>query len=202
VIHHTHIHWVPCSKYFLTLDAIYDRLASSGYTNINKHPIPDTHDIITPSTPSHATLLPPTTLIPDTTLLLIADPKDSTTTLLTYHHLCPEIYTFSPQTSSLTLSSPATNFALRRRYVAVNKARDAGTIGIIVGTLGKGGYLDLITLLRKMVLERGKKPYLLSLGKLNPAKVANFSECDVFCIIACPESTVVDSRVSHRSYCG
>jgi diphthamide biosynthesis protein 2 len=179
----------------LTLDAIYDRLASSGYTNIRKHPIPDTHDIITPSTLSHATLLPPATPIPDTTLLLIADPKDSATTLLTYHHLCPEIYTFSPQTSSLALSSPATNLALRRRYVAVNKARDAGTIGIIVGTLGKGGYLDLITLLRKMILERGKKPYLLSLGKLNPAKVANFSECDVFCIIACPESTVVDSRV-------
>ena len=46
-----------------------------------------------------------------------------------------------------------------------------------------------------MLLNRGKKPYLLALGKLNPAKVANFSECDVFCIIACPESTVVDSRV-------
>ena len=48
-----------------------------------------------------------------------------------------------------------------------------------------------------MVLETGKKPYLLALGKLNPAKVANFAECDVFCIIACPESTVIDSRVSH-----
>lgn len=46
-----------------------------------------------------------------------------------------------------------------------------------------------------MILQRGKKPYLLALGKLNPAKVANFSECDCFVIIACPESTVVDSRV-------
>lgn len=131
----------------------------------------------------------------DTTLLLIADPRDTTTALLTYHHLCHQIYTFSPQSSSFSLSSPSTNLALRRRYVAVQKARDAGSVGIIVGTLGKGGYLDLISMLRKMVLDRGKKPYLLSLGKINPAKVANFSECDVFCIIACPESTVVDSRV-------
>ena len=103
---------------------------------------------------------------------------------------------YSPTTTTLSLSTPATNLALRRRYVAVQKARDAGTVGIIVGTLGKGGYLNLITKLRQMVLVRGKKPYLLALGKLNPAKVANFAECDVFCIIACPESTVVDSRVS------
>jgi diphthamide biosynthesis protein 2 len=98
-------------------------------------------------------------------------------------------------TSSLSLSSPSTNLTLRRRYVAVQKARDAGTVGIIMGTLGKGGYLSLISMLRRMTLESGKKPYLLALGKLNPAKVANFSECDVFCIVACPESTVVDSRV-------
>jgi len=64
-----------------------------------------------------------------------------------------------------------------------------------MGTLGKGGYLSLISMLRRMTLESGKKPYLLALGKLNPAKVANFAECDVFCIVACPESTVVDSRV-------
>lgn len=135
------------------------------------------------------------TPLSDTTLLLIADPQHSTTTLLTYHHICPEIHTFSPTTSTLVLSTPQTNLALRRRYVAVQKARDAGTIGIIIGTLGKGGYLSLITLLRTMLLEQGKKPYLLALGKLNPAKVANFSECDAFCLIACPESTIVDNRV-------
>src|SRR5208282_1058618 len=181
------------------LDPIFNHLISIGYTNITKHPIPSTNTIITPQSPATTTenLLPTMTTLPETTLLLIAEPTDSTTTLLTYHHLTKQIYTFSPSTSILTLSSPTTNLALRRRYVAVQKARDAGTVGIIVGTLGKGGYLNLISLLRKMILERGKKPYLLALGKLNPAKVANFAECDIFCIIACPESTVVDSRVSH-----
>jgi diphthamide biosynthesis protein 2 len=133
--------------------------------------------------------------LPNTTLLLIADPKDATTTLFTYHHLTQQIYTYSPQSSTLELSTPSTNISLRRRYVSVQKARDAGTIGIIIGTLGKEGYLSLISHLRKMVLQRGKKPYLLSLGKLNPSKVANFSECDVFCIIACPQTTIIDSKV-------
>lgn len=178
----------------LIVAPIYDRLTSLGYTNITQHPIPDTTGLIHPRSETNASLLPPQDLLPNTILILISDPENSTTTLLTYHHLCPQIYTFSPRTP-LTLSSPATNIALRRRYVAVQKARDAGTVGIIVGTLGKGGYLSLITMLRKMTLERGKKPYLLALGKLNPAKVANFSECDVFCMIACPESTVIESRV-------
>ena len=135
------------------------------------------------------------TALPETTLLLISEPDKSITTLLTYQYLTDACYTYSPKSSKLILSSPTTNLALRRRYVSVQKARDAGTVGIIVGTLGKGGYLTLISLLRKMILDKGKKPYLLALGKLNPAKVANFAECDVFCIIACPESTVVDSRV-------
>jgi len=179
---------------------IYDRLTSLGYTNITQHPIPDTKAIIHPHAPTTTTatttsLLPSMSPLPNTTLILISEPSNSTTTLLTYHHLCPQIYTFSPSPSSLSLSSPSTNLALRRRYVAVQKARDAGTVGIIMGTLGKGGYLSLISMLRRMTLESGKKPYLLALGKLNPAKVANFAECDVFCIVACPESTVVDSRV-------
>ena len=177
---------------------ISDRLTSLGYTNIIQHPIPDATGIIHPCTETMASLLPPQDFLPNTILILVSDPQNSTTTLLTYHRLCPQIYTFSPSTP-LTLSSPATNVALRRRYVAVQKARDAGTVGIIVGTLGKGGYLSLITMLRKMTLERGKKPYLLALGKLNPAKVANFSECEVFCIIACPESTVIESRVRSPS---
>jgi diphthamide biosynthesis protein 2 len=170
-----------------------------GYTNITKHPIPDTKNIIYPNSASSPPLLPSTDPMPATTLLLIVEPKDSTTTLLTYHHICPEIYTYSPSSSRLTLSSPQTNLSLRRRYVAVQKARDAGTIGIIISTLGKKDYLTLINMLRTLILDRGKKPYLLALGKLNPAKVANFTECDCFVIVACPESTVVDSRVGFFS---
>src|SRR6202021_687432 len=108
---------------------IYDNLISLGYTNIVKHPIPDTRSIIRPHTPTHISLLPTMTPMLDTTLLLIADPRDTTTALLTYHHLCHQIYTFSPQSSSFSLSSPSTNLALRRRYVAVQKARDAGSVG-------------------------------------------------------------------------
>jgi len=183
------------TAYAHSLDPIYERLRSEGYSQIERHPIPNTTNIVQPNTLAEQPLLPESDPLPETTLLLVAEPQDSTTTLLTYHHQTSQIYTFSPSTSILVLSSPSTNLALRRRYVAVQKARDAGAVGLVIGTLGKSGYLTLISLLRKLCLERRKKPYLLALGKLNPAKVANFSECDVFCMIACPESTVVDSSV-------
>jgi diphthamide biosynthesis protein 2 len=179
----------------LTADAIYDTLVSAGYTNTTKHPLRDTTSIITPQSLYPENLLPTITPLQNTTLLLIAEPKDSTTTLLTYHHLTQQIYTYSPSSRSLELSTPSTNIALRRRYVAVQKAHDAGAIGIIIGTLGKQGYKSAISHLRNLILSKGKKPYLLALGKLNPAKLANFTECEVFVMFACPQSTVIDTRV-------
>lgn len=191
-----HIIWVSTTIIQADRDTLYDRLLSLGYTNLIKHPIPNTEKVIHPNTLAGRDILPTSPSLQETTLLLIAEPKDSTATLLTYHHHTKEIFTYSPKTDTLLISTPSTNMALRRRFVAVQKARDAGTVGIIVGTLGKEGYLNLISLLRKLILQKGKKPYLLALGKLNPAKVANFAECDIFCMIACPESTVIDSRVT------
>ena len=184
-------------------DAMYDKLTALLYTNVTKQSIKDTSNTIPPESVQDdaENLLPsPPTLPTETTLLLIANEKDATTTLLTYSFQTSQSYLFTPSTSHLQLSSPQTNTALRRRYVAVQKARDAGSVGILIGTLGKGGYLKLISMLRKRVLEAGKKPYLLALGKINEAKVANFAECDVFCMVACPESTVVDSRVPLPSF--
>ena len=35
------------------------------------------------------------------------------------------------------------------------------------------------------------------MGKLNVAKMANFMEVDVFVLVACPENTLIDSKVCH-----
>lgn len=43
-------------------------------------------------------------------------------------------------------------------------------------------------------MSSGKKPYLLAVGKPNPAKLGNFLEIDAFCLIACPENSLLDSR--------
>lgn len=37
--------------------------------------------------------------------------------------------------------------------------------------------------------------YTIAVGKLNPAKMANFMEIDIFVLVACPENSLVDSQV-------
>lgn len=56
-------------------------------------------------------------------------------------------------------------------------------------------YLPLISHLRKMLTNAHKKSYTISVGKLNPAKLANFLEIECFILVACPENSVVEAKV-------
>lgn len=102
-----------------------------------------------------------------------------------------------------------------RRYAVVQRARDADVFGILVGTLGVGSftnafipsvprldlssppaaYLPLIKHLRTVLRRARKKSYTISVGKLNPAKLGNFLEIECFVLVACPENSVIDSKV-------
>ena len=50
--------------------------------------------------------------------------------------------------------------------------------------------------MRKLIASHHKKSYTVAVGKLNPAKLANFMEVECFVLIACPENTLIDSKVS------
>jgi diphthamide biosynthesis enzyme Dph1/Dph2-like protein len=87
-----------------------------------------------------------------------------------------------------------------RRYAVVQKSRDADVFGILVGTLGVASYLPLISHIRKLLLQARKKSYTISVGKLNPAKLANFSEIECFVLVACPENSLIDSKVTGNDF--
>ena len=100
-----------------------------------------------------------------------------------------------------------------RRYAVVQKARDSDVYGILVGTLGVGtytfsysqslasdkpdsaAYLPLISRIRKLLTLTQKKSYTISVGKLSPSKLANFLEIECFVLVACPENSLIDSKV-------
>lgn len=99
-----------------------------------------------------------------------------------------------------------------RRYAVVQKSRDADVFGILVGTLGVGmslsppiqprsnyhisaSYLPLITHIRRLLARARKKSYTITVGKLNPAKLANFMEIECFVLVACPENSIIDTKV-------
>ncbi|EPZ34132.1 Diphthamide synthesis DHP2, eukaryotic domain-containing protein [Rozella allomycis CSF55] len=92
------------------------------------------------------------------------------------------------------------NSMLRKRFHLIEKAKNANIIGIVVGTLAVSSYLDVLEKVKKLIKSSGKKYYVLSVGKLNVAKLANFMEIDVNVLIACPENSVVDSKVTISVY--
>lgn len=69
-----------------------------------------------------------------------------------------------------------TNPWLKRRRYLVEKLKDARTVGIVVATLGIQNYLESLNSIKRVLKEKNKKSYIFSVGKPNPAKLANFPE--------------------------
>jgi diphthamide biosynthesis protein 2 len=127
------------------------------------------------------------------TILYVGRESLGLANLLITHAAC-NVYAYDPDARSAEIASQRTNKLLMRRYAAVQKARDADVFGILVGTLNIASYLPLITHLRKVLAEAQKKSYTICVGKLNPAKLANFIEVECFVLVACPENSLIDSK--------
>ena len=71
------------------------------------------------------------------------------------------------------------------RFNLIEKIKNANIIGIVVGTLVVDGYLNVLNILKNVIHKANKKYYLISVGKVNEAKLGNFSEVDIFVLITC-----------------
>ncbi|NWX93617.1 DPH2 synthase, partial [Nothoprocta pentlandii] len=116
--------------------------------------------------------------------------------MLTWNR-CP-FSSFDPATGRGRRETFNVNRALMRRLYLVERARDARVVGIVVGTLGVAGYLDVLQHLRELLRRAGKRSYTLAVGKPSPAKLANFPEVDVFVLVACAQNSLLDSSDFYR----
>ncbi|WVZ52905.1 hypothetical protein U9M48_003906 [Paspalum notatum var. saurae] len=80
------------------------------------------------------------------------------------------------------------------KYYLVEKAKDVNIIGILVGTLGVAGYLQIIEQTKELIKATGKKSYTLVMGRPNSAKLANFPEHEVFVYVSCAQTALLDSK--------
>ncbi|XP_076355069.1 diphthamide biosynthesis 2 isoform X1 [Tachypleus tridentatus] len=87
---------------------------------------------------------------------------------------------------------------LKRSYYLIECVKDAKIIGILVGTLAVSNYRDIIDRLKTIIKLAGKKSYTLAMGRINPAKIANFPEIDVFVLVACGENSLIDSKEYYK----
>ncbi|KAG9123716.1 Diphthamide biosynthesis protein 2 [Ceratobasidium sp. 392] len=135
--------------------------------------------------------------IDDSVILYIGGESLALTNFL-LTHAQSEVVSYDPQARTIRRETGSVNKLLMRRYAIIQKARDADVFGILVGTLGVASYIPLMAHLRRILAKAQKKSYTISVGKLNPAKLANFMEIECFVLVACPENSVIDSKEFYR----
>ncbi|KKY15687.1 putative diphthamide biosynthesis protein [Phaeomoniella chlamydospora] len=191
------------TKVIITADITYtahvstlnSSLVARGYTNLHAAEI--VHD---PSSPIPNRTVPAKVMDDPEELqgwhvYHIAQPP--TSLLLTLSSRVAGFHIFSADsTSSSRLSSQSTytSAMLRRRYALVTNLATVPIWGILINTLSVKNYLHMVDHVKKLIDGAGKKSYMFVVGKLNTAKVANFSEIGGWVVIGCWESSLIDSQ--------
>lgn len=131
-------------------------------------------------------------------LFHIADPPQSLLLALSSRFASLHILSI-PSPSNLTIDNPTIQTAamLRRRFAKVLSLASAGVIGILVNTLSISNFLPSIDLLREKIAKAGKKSYTVVVGKLNPAKLANFPEIEGWVVVGCWESGLIEDDAAY-----
>lgn len=134
----------------------------------------------------------------DYAIFHVSDPP--TALLLALQARCASLHVLSTSSAtSLKLDNPTRQTAglLRRRFASVLSLASAGVIGILVNTLSVSNYMTSIDLLRRRIAAAGKKSYTVVVGKLNPAKLANFAEIEGWVIVGCWESGLIEDDAGY-----
>lgn len=174
------------------IPALYDILSSErGYTNLFATEILHNPGSLLPnrSVPGDAELLKTYSIfhigIPPISLLLTLASR-----IASMH-----IYS-DPSTSSHDAppTQAETRRLLSRRYGLTTRLASVPVFGILINTLSVANYLDALTYCQQLIEKKGKKSYVFVVGKVNAAKLANFSEIGGWVVIGCWESSLLESR--------
>lgn len=107
-------------------------------------------------------------------------------------HIFPSMNTTPNRPHMSTLASTVS--ALRRRYALLTSVNTVSIFGILINTLSVKNYLHIVEHVKSRILDAGKKSYTFVVGKVNAAKIANFSEIGGWVVIGCWESSLIDNK--------
>lgn len=176
---------------------LHRKLKDQGYTNVHETSI--LHNPASPlpnrTVPSEIQSNPEA--LREFSVFHISDPPASLLLTLSSRvsrvHILPTNTTASPRALQTN-----TTAALRRRYALLTKVATAPIIGILINTLSVKNYMTALQHCQELIAAAGKKSYTFVVGKLNAAKIANFSEVEGWVVIGCWESSLVESSDFYR----
>lgn len=104
-------------------------------------------------------------------------------------------WTLRPSDARLSVDLSSTfQRKLSRRFYLVQKAKNCAVFGILVANLSDSYMRSVVSSLRKLLEDDGRTSYTFVVGKINPAKLANFAEVDCFVLVACPEHSLLEDE--------
>lgn len=109
-------------------------------------------------------------------------------------YICPTL----PASPSEKSVKATTAFYFRRRYGLLNSLNTCSTFGILINTLSVANHLQALDKIQALINAAGKKYYTFVVGKINAAKMANFSEVGGWVVIGCWESSLLDCKEFYR----
>ncbi|EON69282.1 diphthamide biosynthesis protein 2 [Coniosporium apollinis CBS 100218] len=183
---------IPYSNHITPL---LERLRHDGYSNLFAAQI--IHD---PSSPLPNRSVPADVkekaeTLRDYQLFHISDPPQSLLLTLSSRvgaiHIYPTDSKSAVSPKALLASSAAT---LRRRYALLTRLSTVSIFGILINTLSVKNYIHILNRVKEQIAAAGKKSYTFVVGKVNAAKVANFSEVGGWVVIGCWESSLIEGK--------
>ena len=184
---------VPYSTHVPRID---EALRSRGYSHIFSTDVVHNPSSILPNRTLPPEVDPNSAILSDWALFHIADPPEALLMTLSSRISRIHIYPTSEQSSghpdkSLQVSAAR---ALRRRYALLTSVSTVPIFGILINTLSVKNYIHIVEHVKSQILAAGKKSYTFVVGKINAAKMANFSEIGAWVVICCWESSLVESK--------
>jgi diphthamide biosynthesis protein 2 len=103
------------------------------------------------------------------------------------------LWTYSPQLHGPLQRGPSPSLGriLSRRFYLVQKAQQCRVFGILVAHVTPA-IQEVVVSLRRVLAPRTS--YTFVVGKINPAKLANFPEIECFILTACPEHSLLSNE--------
>ncbi|KPI39741.1 Diphthamide biosynthesis protein 2 [Cyphellophora attinorum] len=185
---------VPYESHVASLAA---SLGSRGYTAIFAASIQHDPSSSIPNRTVPASVASDPSSLSSWHIFHISDPP--TSLLLTLTSSVASIFVYPTNREAMVSDSSAalqrsTGLLLRRRYALITSLATVSVWGILINTLSVKNYLSMVEYVKQQIANAGKKSYLFVVGKINAAKVANFSEIGGWVVIGCWESSLIDSK--------
>ncbi|KAJ2845192.1 Diphthamide biosynthesis protein 2 [Coemansia brasiliensis] len=185
--------------YTHVLDKVAQRIQSGRLAEVVVARIPAQDQVYIPTQQTSSNIIPGrswkelTAPVREYSMLYIGEESPTLTNLLVTMRF-QTAYSYQPSTQKLRVESSKVNRHLGQRYHMVQRVKDANIIGIVAGTLAATKYRQVLESLKQLMRRHGRKFYVFVVGKLNVAKLANFPEIEAYVLVACPETSLVDSK--------